>query len=57
MVGFLIGSAFGAGLMLIVISCFAIEQREEAYSVGYSNGFVAGADATAEREIAEGVNA
>lgn len=55
MVGFLIGSAFGAGLMLIVVGCFAIEQREEAYSVGYSNGFVAGADATAEREIAKGV--
>ena len=57
MVGFLIGSAFGAGLMLVVIGCFAIEQREEAYSVGYSNGFVAGADATAEKQIAEGVRA
>ena len=55
MIGFLIGGFFGAGLTLIVIGCFAIEDKEAAYSVGYCNGFIAGSDATAEKEIAEGV--
>lgn len=55
MIGFLIGSAFGAGVTLIVIGCFAVEDKEASYSAGYSQGFIAGADATAEREIAKGV--
>ena len=55
MVGFLIGGFFGAGITLIVIGCFAIDDREAAYSAGYCNGFIAGADATAEKEIAKGV--
>ena len=57
MVGFLIGSVIGAGVMFIVISCFVIEQRENAYSIGYHNGFIAGSDITAEKIIAESVNA
>lgn len=55
MIGFLIGGFFGASLTLIVIGCFAIDDREAAYSAGYSNGFIAGADATAEKEISKGV--
>ena len=55
MIGFLIGGFFGAGITLIVIGCFAIEDREAAYSAGYSNGFIAGVDATAEKEISKGV--
>ena len=55
MIGFIFGCFFGAGLTLIVVGCFAVERTEDAYSVGYSNGFIAGADATAEKEIAEGV--
>lgn len=55
MIGFLIGGFLGTGLTLIIISCFAIGDRKAAYSAGYSNGFIAGADATAEKEIAKGV--
>jgi hypothetical protein len=55
MIGFIFGCFLGAGLTLIVVGCFAVEDREAAYSAGYSNGFIAGADATAEKEIAKGV--
>jgi hypothetical protein len=55
MIGFIFGCFLGAGLTLVVVGCFAVERTEDAYSVGYSNGFIAGADATAEKEIAEGV--
>lgn len=55
MVGFLIGLGFGIAVTLVVIGCFAIESNEDAYSIGYNNGFIAGADITAEKQIAEGV--
>ena len=55
MIGFLVGSALGIGLTLIITGCFALNERKIAYSAGYSNGFIAGADVTAENEIAKGV--
>ena len=55
MVGFLIGTAFGAGVLLIVIGCFAMNDKQDAYNVGYYRGFIDGTNVTAEKEIAEGV--
>ena len=55
MIGFFVGCLFGAGLTLILIGCFALEKTETAYTVGYNCGYIAGADVTAEKEIAKGV--
>ena len=55
MIGFFIGCFFGTGLTLILIGCFALEKIEVAYAAGYSNGYIAGADVTAEKDIAKGV--
>ena len=52
LLNFLLGAAFGAGLVIVAVGCFSKDRTEDAYAIGYQHGFFAGSEVTAEQDIA-----